>query len=832
MENANLSEEQKRRIEENKRRALAKRQEKLQGKPPQQPQTSVQPLKVPPAFTAKASSGTNIGNTHSFPPHTETAKGPVFGRGQTAQRCGNQATASTSKPGTLIQRGYNKQSPNTSSVIGKAQFYGKPQQPLKGQCVLISKDRFEVNIGFSEAVVAVFKTIHSRVYDAANRKWNFSIQDHETLLKAVSGLQPDVQVEPLPKAVLQVFGLKSSGDSRGVIPEADLSQVDKVLVDSLMPFQREGVNFGIHLNGRVLIADDMGLGKTLQAICLACVYRSKWPLLVVTPSSVRFDWAQQFKRWVPSLDPARIQVAVTGRDDPACGLVNIISYDLLSRKAKELTAARFRVIIMDESHFLKNFKTVRTKAALPLLQSAQHVVLLSGTPALSRPSELYTQIVAVCPRMFKFHDFGLRYCEGKEQPWGWDYSGCSNMGELQLLLEEKIMIRRLKQDVLTQLPAKRRQMVVLDPVTVSSSRSLVQASKAMGKKLSGMEKRGALLQYFHETCKVKVSAVRNYVLDMVAAEKKFIIFAHHQEMMDSIEDAVISGNIQYIRIDGRTSSEQRNFLCQRFQTKEDCKVAVLSITAANAGLNLAAASIVIFAELFWNPGILVQAEDRAHRLGQQDSVLVYYLVAQKTADDYIWPLVQNKLQVLGKAGLARDDFTDTDTAHVRDPKQKRILDMFEESFLDESGCEDSSDIVTGGGETQESCMKTLPPTPTKSSYSGGSPSKRRKLSPLKGQKGISQFFAIEKIHSARSPVKDGSRVRGQEPGQSAPVRQGSEGGGQALQHSSAYSLHNGTVTTTPVDTAADVDMAEWDTDMGEEAFTDLAAGVDWDDEDF
>ncbi|KAK7473353.1 hypothetical protein BaRGS_00035401 [Batillaria attramentaria] len=505
--------------------------------------------------------------------------------------------------------------------------------------------------------------------DAGTRKWHFSIREHDALLKAVSGLRPDVEIEPLPKAILQVFG-KSTSSSReqcqaGFIPQADLSQVDSLLVDSLMPFQREGVNFGVHLNGRILIADDMGLGKTLQAICLACVYRSKWPVLVVTPSSVRFDWAQQFKRWLPSLDPDKVQVAVTGRDNPASGLVNIISYDLLSRKAKQLTAAKFQVIIMDESHFLKNFKTVRTKAALPLLQAAKHVILLSGTPALSRPVELYTQIIAICPRLFKFHDFGVRYCEGKQQPWGWDYSGSCNMGELQLLLEEKMMIRRLKRDVLSQLPAKRRQMVVLDPVSVASSRSLIQASRTMEQKLTGMQKRGALLQYFHETCKVKVSAVRDYVLDMVAAEKKFIIFAHHQEMLDSIEEAVSQASVQYIRIDGRTTSEQRNFFCRKFQSRDECRVAVLSITAANAGLNLSAASIVIFAELFWNPGILVQAEDRAHRLGQQDSVLVYYLVAQKTADDYIWPLVQNKLQVLGKAGLAKDDFRETDTSHMK-----------------------------------------------------------------------------------------------------------------------------------------------------------------------
>lgn len=292
-----------------------------------------------------------------------------------------------------------------------------------------------------------------------------------------------MEIEPLPKAILQVFNSRENQE-KDSIPQADLSKVDSVLVNTLMPFQREGVNFGVHQRGRVLIADDMGLGKTLQAICLACIYRDKWPLLIVTPSSVRFDWAQQFKRWVPSIDPSQVQVAVSGQHVPTASLVSIISYDLLSRKSKQLAEANFKIIIMDESHFLKNSKTMRAKAALPLLQKANHVILLSGTPALSRPSELFTQIVAVCPRLFNFHDFGVRYCSAKQHQWGWDYSGCSNTRELQLLLEEKIMIRHLKQDVLAQLPAKRRQMIVLDPEAVTSSRSFHQTSCAMEKNIS------------------------------------------------------------------------------------------------------------------------------------------------------------------------------------------------------------------------------------------------------------------------------------------------------------------------------------------------------------
>lgn len=117
-----------------------------------------------------------------------------------------------------------------------------------------------------------------------------------------------------------------------------------------------------------------------------------------------------------------------------------------------------------------------------VFQVAKRVILLSGTPAMSRPSELYTQVIAVKPTFFpQFHSFGLRYCDAKRHAWGWDYSGSSNLGELKLLLEEAVMLRRLKSDVLSQLPAKQRKMVVVIPGRISAKlrASLDVAAKEM-----------------------------------------------------------------------------------------------------------------------------------------------------------------------------------------------------------------------------------------------------------------------------------------------------------------------------------------------------------------
>nr|XP_006207338.1 SWI/SNF-related matrix-associated actin-dependent regulator of chromatin subfamily A-like protein 1 isoform X1 [Vicugna pacos] len=568
---------------------------------------------------------------------------------------------------------------------------------VKGQCMLISRARFEADIGYSEGLIALFQQMDSRHYDVKTRKWNFLLEEHNKLIERARCL-PQVQLDPLPKTLTLAFASqleKTSLCPVADIPEADLSGVDSKLVSSLLPFQRTGVNFAIAKRGRLLLADDMGLGKTIQAICIVAYYQKEWPLLVVVPSSVRFTWEQAFRRWLPSLRPDRINVVVTGKDCLTAGLVNIVSFDLLSKLERQLKTP-FKVVIIDESHFLKNIKTARCRAAMPLLKVAKRVILLSGTPAMSRPAELYTQILAVKPTFFpQFHAFGLRYCGAKRMPWGWDYSGSSNLGELKLLLEEAVMLRRLKCDVLSQLPAKQRKMVVVAPGQISAGTRA--ALDAMAKEMTTKDKtkqqqKEALILFFNRTAEAKIPSVIEYILDLLeSGREKFLVFAHHKVVLDAITKQLERKRVQHIRIDGSTPSADREDLCQQFQQSQGHAVAVLSITAANMGLTFSSAELVVFAELFWNPGVLIQAEDRVHRIGQLNSVGIHYLVARGTADDYLWPLIQEKIKVLGEAGLSETNFSEMTEAtgyFYKDPKQQKIYDLFQKSFE-----EDGSDAA-------------------------------------------------------------------------------------------------------------------------------------------
>ncbi|KAL9967490.1 hypothetical protein ACROYT_G025722 [Oculina patagonica] len=568
---------------------------------------------------------------------------------------------------------------------------GKSEKPVKGNCVLISRQRFTVVVPYQPQLIGIFKTIPSRSYDAKTFQWDFSLTDYDKLMQAVQSLPSHITVEGLPKAVMSTFLKTTPGTLKKMsTSEINLNSVDHKLVGALMQFQQEGVSFSIRHDGRVLIADDMGLGKTIQAICVACYYRTEWPVLIITPSSLRITWQQAFIKWLPSVDPEYINVVLTGKDNPTAGLINIISYDLLSKCMEDIKKKQFRVIIADECHFIKNYKASRTQAALPLLKAATRVILLSGTPALSRPLELYTQICAIQPGLFPtFHQFGIRYCAGQQNRFGWDFSGASNMQELQLLLEEKLMIRRLKKDVLSQLPSKRRQMVMLDPSLIKT-KTLERAAKEVSK-AKQQEQHGALLNYFFETCACKVPAVRDYILDLLESGRKFLVFAHHKSMLDAICNCLTQKKYDFIRIDGSTPAGIRQSLCDKFQQNKECLVAALSITAANTGLTLTEASAVVFAELFWNPGALVQAEDRVYRIGQKNAVNIHYLVAKKTADDYLWPLIQNKLEVLGKAGLS-EDVLEADCTFFKDPKQQTLF-SFVESFVEDYATDNSSKSV-------------------------------------------------------------------------------------------------------------------------------------------
>lgn len=455
----------------------------------------------------------------------------------------------------------------------------------------------------------------------------------------------------------------------GVLPE--------VMCEKLMEFQWEGIHFALKRGGRCLIGDDMGLGKTLQAIAVAKIYVKDWPLLIVCPSSLRLNWKEELLRWLEhDIDEEDILVIMTGRDiDRPLRRVNIVSYDLL-RKIPPTFLRRCQFIIADESHYLKSMTAKRSQALTPLIKNAKRALLLSGTPALSRPVELFPQINAISPILFpRYQDFVERYCAAHVGRFGYDVSGASNLDELHTLLRGSLLIRRKKEEVLSQLPDKQRQVLWVQTKpkamkdvakAMDSLEDLKQAarnpsSEGHAKKLE-LEIKGTQNELYKLTALAKIESVTEFCKDTAETGCKFIVFLHHKEVMEQLDEYLTKKlKLGFIRIDGSTPQGNRQMLCRKFQEDPRCRVALLSITAAGVGLTLTKATVVIFAELYWNPGSLLQAEDRAHRIGQRDCVLVKYLLARQTLDESMWSTVRRKLTVVGHSltgTAARMDLTE------------------------------------------------------------------------------------------------------------------------------------------------------------------------------
>jgi len=503
--------------------------------------------------------------------------------------------------------------------------------------------------------------------------WSFRIRDHDAVIQHFQEHIPEeiCTCEPIPKQVLGImrFPLPSAQ------PDEHFEQQLGDLWSRLLPYQRECVKFFVRRQGRGLVGDQMGCGKTLEALAIATYYRQDWPVLVIAPSSVKHTWVNEMLKHGILQDKKEVKIIQGWKDEFEADVqIFVMSYALLNStkfRPKLLDASKakkFGVLIMDESHKIKSQKAKRTRVALDLAKRCRRVLLLSGTP-MCRPVELYSQFRAVNPRLFPiffpFRNRGKkgvfyyasRYCE-PSRIWAvggrevWTFKGCNRLHELHAIVRYRVLLRRTKEQVLSQLPEKLRERVVIHHVSRTQTH---QMEVLMNRVQEIREQRGNLwadvefMKYVRELGQLKTPYVVTYLKEVVLEELenqpdlKILVFAHHHYILDAIS-ACFPPDIQ-MRIDGRTSMKQREGLIRTFQDPESSvRVAVLGLEATGVGLTLTAAQLVIFAELVFSPQSHLQAEDRTHRIGQTRAVLVRYLVASGTLDDLLWGMICKKVR--------------------------------------------------------------------------------------------------------------------------------------------------------------------------------------------
>ena len=517
---------------------------------------------------------------------------------------------------------------NVSSLATVSHTNMQSVQPVKKEAVasifakaakifikihLVPDNRISLGFGYNARVVdAIKRNVLSARYEREKSCWTIHVDDYMKTIETLNelktaGLDLEVDKDSVPARVVAL--IKNQISKRDTqVNLAD--RIDQEMIDKMFPFQREGAKFAIRKNGRCLIGDDMGLGKTVQALAVASWFKEDWPVLIVCPASVAVNWKNNVLQWLSFVGEDDVEVF----DRPVSfsqKKIVIISYDRLVRVVDDVFKRNMNFVILDESHNIKNSDAQRTRAALSVAKKVKRIILLSGTPALSRPMELYTQILAVNNQLFpKKHDFGARYCNARLRFMGraqvWDYQGCSNSQELKILLESTIMIRRLKVDVLQDLPTKRRVVVEL-PLKLSeeghkSLEKLKQQFETAGKTMI----KSVLSDWYTESARQKVDAIVDYLDNKLKKTKKFICFGYHKVMFEAISDYLKKKNISFIIITGETPARVRQDCCDFFQNNLSCRVALVSIVAAGVGITLTAAHEVVFTELYWNPGILTQ----------------------------------------------------------------------------------------------------------------------------------------------------------------------------------------------------------------------------------
>ena len=456
---------------------------------------------------------------------------------------------------------------------------------------------------------------------------------------------------------------------------------------TLRTYQHQGLNWlqflrEYQLNG--ILADDMGLGKTIQALAHLLIEKQQGrltkPVLIVAPTSVIFNWANEIEKFTPQLTYQVLHGSkrhqhfgcIEGLEKPETGEkpvdIIITSYALITKDLDLYSEQKFYYLILDEAHYIKNTKTKLYQAFMSL--KAQHKLCLTGTPMENHLGEFWAQFNFLLPG----------FLGGQRQFTKLFRTPIEKHGELERkqLLNQRIkpfILRRTKDKIATELPPKTeivqklriegQQAELYESVRLAMDSRLKDIIADKGLKRSQIEVLDALLK-LRQVCnhpkllslegakKVNQSAKLDYLMETLPEQidegRKILIFSQFTSMLALIENELVDAGIGYVKLTGSTTKRQE--VVDKFQRGE-VPVFLISLRAGGVGLNLTAADTVIHFDPWWNPAVENQATDRAYRIGQDKPVFVYKYIIENSIEEKIQKIQQNKAE-LAKALLSEE----------------------------------------------------------------------------------------------------------------------------------------------------------------------------------
>lgn len=556
------------------------------------------------------------------------------------------------------------------------------QNTQRGQCYAVRFDRFR------QQVVDKLKTIVSaRWWDKSSGAWMIPANakgkaELDQFTYFVKHFEPINWGDSCQK---------TDEDVVYQIPDMPELEGDHGLKIQPYPYQLQGIARGLQLK-RFINGDDMGLGKTLESI--ATINKAEaFPCLVICPNVVKINWQRE---WHKFTNKRAMVLTDSVRDtwpfywQTGMNQVFIVNYESLRKyfvrrinKATKWTLKDvvfhntinlFKSVIIDESHKVKSTSTQQSKFCKGICAGKEYIILLTGTPVVNNPNDLVCQLGI----MDRINDLGgwkyfvSRYCSGPH--------GASNLKELNFMLWKHCFFRREKSKVLTQLPDKIRQVTTCEITNrkeyLEAERDLIDYLKRykeaddekIQKSLKGevMVRIGILKDI---TTRGKLKEVIDFVKDFQENGKKIILFCNLHEIVDRLLAAFPSA----VCVTGRQNMQEKQAAVDAFQRNPKTDIIICSIKAASAGITLTAASDVAFIELPWTYADCDQAESRAHRIGQKDSVNCYYLLGRRTIDQKLYRIIEAKKQI-SNAVLGAEDNIQTNIVDM----MARIFDETEE----------------------------------------------------------------------------------------------------------------------------------------------------------
>ena len=426
----------------------------------------------------------------------------------------------------------------------------------------------------------------------------------------------------------------------------------------LLNFQKEGLDFLIKSSGNALLADEMGLGKTVQTLAYLSSEKQALPALVIAPLVTLRNWQREIEKFVKKkskngriLDD-KVPSSTLIRKGKAADIGEfdfyIINYELLDKRLPDLSKLNIKSIVCDEvqnlrSKSTKKYAAVKKLAALP---SIKQRVGLSGTPIYNRGSEIWPIVDILKPGLLgSFTEFCEYFCYVNEK--GKAIVLENKRESLRKELQKHVMLRRKKSDVLKELKDKVRYKEIIDSDTDYYLKELDKIWKKLEEEQkvaeSGFDKSASFqraIQSERQAAGVaKIPHIINFVKNIMEIEESVVVFCHHKSIHKLLHESL--AEFSPVSIIGGQSDKLRQDQIDKFQNGES-KLMIAGLRAGNVGINLSRARYVIFAELDWSPAIHRQAEDRLHRIGQQNTVFAYYLIGNGTLDDHVANILVDK----------------------------------------------------------------------------------------------------------------------------------------------------------------------------------------------